>query len=198
MAVGLCNQHSTIPMPLPSSDRFEIHALFNGSGVEAAPEGAWREMGELHTLARSAQRLLWIAHPEDALSLFRLSAIPEALQKRQNLRENGDRISRISFGPIEGYPFCLEVDVLTHQTCAFGSADPGLPHKFHQISRILGLRIELLSSDVLHDGLKLLPVRSLTNRLLRPEKFEADRRAFAERARLESDDEQVAGETDVF
>src|SRR5439155_6130093 len=118
-------------------------------------------MGELQALAGSGQRLLRITHQEDALSLFDLSAIPEALQKRQNLRENGDRISRISFGPIEGYPFCLEVDVLTHQTCAFSGADPGSPHKFHQISRILGLRIELLSSDVLHNGRKLLPVRRL-------------------------------------
>src|SRR5438105_12527801 len=151
-------------------------------------------MGELQTLAGSAQRLLWIAHPEDALSLFHLSAIPEALQEGQNLRENGDRISRVSFGPIEGYPFCLEVDVLTHQTCAFSSADPGSPHKFHQISRILGLRVELLSSDVLHNGRKLLPIWSLTNRRLGPEKFEAGRGRFAERARLERDGKQVPRE----
>src|SRR5256885_7817935 len=155
-------------------------------------------MGELQTLASSAQRLLWITHPKDALSLFHLSAIPEALQERQNLRENGDRISGVSFGPIERYAFCVEVDVLSHQARALSGADPGSPHKFHQISRILGLRIELLSPDVLHDGLKLLPVWSLTNRLLGPEKFEAGRRRFAERARLESDGEQVPRETDVF
>src|SRR2546427_12175652 len=110
-------------------------------------------MGELQALAGSAQRLLWITHPEDALSLFHLSAIPEALQERQNLRENGDRKTRVRFRPIERYPFCLEVDVLTHQTCAFSCADPGFPHKFHQISRILGLRVELLSPDVLYNGL---------------------------------------------
>src|SRR5438034_11719903 len=105
MAVGLCNQHSTVPMPLPSSDRFEIDALFNGPGDEAAPERPRRKMGKLQALAGSPQRLFWIAHPEDALSLLRLSAIPEALQEGQNLRENGDRISRVSFGPIERYPF---------------------------------------------------------------------------------------------
>src|SRR6266480_2757917 len=155
-------------------------------------------MRELQTLARSAQRLLWITHPEDALSLFHLSAIPEALQEGQNLWENGDRISRVSFGPIERYPFCLEVDVLSHQARAISGADSGSPHKFHQISRVLGLRIELLSSDVLHDGLKLLPIRRLPNRLLGPEKFEAGRRRFAERARLERDGKQVPGETDVL
>src|SRR5437879_1208258 len=151
-------------------------------------------MGELQALASSGQRLLRITHQEDALSLFHLSAIPEALQQWQNLGENGDPISRVSFGPIEGYPFCVEVDVLTHQTRAFSSADPGSPHKFHQISRILGLRIELLRSDVLHNGLKLLPVWSLTNRLLGTEKFEAGRRIFAERPRLETDGKQVPGE----
>ena len=37
-------------------------------------------MGKLQALAGSPQRLFWIAHPEDALSLLRLSAIPEALR----------------------------------------------------------------------------------------------------------------------
>src|SRR6266480_2880224 len=99
-------------------------------------------MRELQTLAGSAQRLLWIAHPEDALSLFHLSAIPEALQEQHNLWENGDRISRVSFGPIEGYPFCLEVDVLSQQTCALSRPHSSFAHELHQIGRILGLRVE--------------------------------------------------------
>src|SRR3989442_14441016 len=130
-------------------------------------------MEQLQTLAGSRQRLLGITEPEDARIMLNLSTIPEALQEWQNLRENGDRISRVRFRPVKGYPFCGEVDVLSHHTCALSRADSSSAHELHQISRILGVRVELLNSDILHNGLKLLPVWRLTNRRLGPEKFEA-------------------------
>ena len=58
MTVGLCDQHTSVPMALPGGDGLEVNALLDRACDEAASERARRKMGEIEAFASRIQSLL--------------------------------------------------------------------------------------------------------------------------------------------